>query len=29
MKEELRGVSDEEKIEKMGLVNTIMKNNIK
>jgi len=29
MEEELRGVSDEEKIEKMGLVNTIMKNNIK
>ena len=29
MEEELRGVSNEEKVEKMGLVNTIMKNNIK
>ena len=29
MEEELRGVSNEEKVEKIGLVNTIMKNNIK
>ena len=29
MEEELRGLSDEEKVEKMGLINIIMKNNIK
>ena len=29
MEEEMRGVSDEEKVEKMGLINIIMKNNIK
>ena len=29
MEEELRGVSNEEKVEKMRLVDTIMKNNIK
>jgi len=28
MEEELRGLSNEEKIEKMGLINIIMKNNI-
>ena len=28
MEEELRGLSDEEKVEKMGLLNIIMKNNI-
>jgi len=28
MEEELRGLSDEEKVEKMGLINIIMKNNI-
>ena len=28
IEEELRGLSDEEKIEKMGLINIIMKNNI-
>ena len=29
MEEELRGLNDEEKVEKMGLINIIMKNNIK
>jgi len=29
IEEELRGLSDEEKVEKMGLINIIMKNNIK
>ena len=29
MEEELRGLSDEKKIERMGLVQTIMENNIK
>ena len=28
MKEELRGLNDEEKVEKIGLINIIMKNNI-
>jgi len=28
MEEELRGLNDEEKVEKMGLINIIMKNNI-
>ena len=27
--EELRGASDEEKVEKMGIINIIMENNIK
>ena len=29
MEEELRGLSNEKKIEKMGLINIIVKNNIK
>ena len=28
MEEELRGLNDEEKVEKIGLINIIMKNNI-
>jgi len=28
IEEELRGLSDEEKVEKMGLLNIIMKNNV-
>ena len=29
MEEELRGLSDEKKVERMGLIKTIMENNIK